>query len=794
MCAGGEPAGASEPLDLRLALPALATWLGAFVGTGDPPGASAGWAIASLAAVGLPLLALTRPGRPHGRRPGGSGGAGVALPAVLLAVASLGAGLAVGGLHLAAVRGSGLTGPAAERAWVSATGRLTGDPVLRRGPVRGPRLPRDLVTVPVRLTRVQVRGRLLSTRAPVVVLAQHRRWARLLPGQEVVLTGRLGPARPGQPVAAVLNVRGPPSLLGRPPALQRVAGLLRAGLRDASAGLAPDQRGLLPGLVVGDTSQLPPDLDADMRIAGLTHLTAVSGANLAILVGFVLVAGRWAGLRGQWLSLAGAAAMAGFVILARPQPSVVRAAAMGAVGLLALATGRPRRGVAALSAAVLVLLLLDPWLARSFGFVLSAMATGALVLLAPGWARSWQRRGLPRAAAEALAVPLAAQLVTGPVVVLLSGQVSLVGVPANLAAAPAVAPATLLGVLVTAVAPLSESVAGALAVVAGLPVWWIVAVAHRAAAVPLATVGWPGTVLGSLLLATVTAAAVALVRLSGRHPAVGAGAAAVLAVAVVVPATSPGWPPRGWVLAACDVGQGEALVLFVASGTGVLVDAGPDPRAVDRCLSRLGVRRVPLVLLTHLHADHVEGLPGVLRGRQVGEVVLGGYRRPATELRRVLGWARSAGVPVTGTVVGDRVRVGPVWWRVIWPARVIDEESVANNASLVLLVRTRGLRLLLTGEAETPAQRALVWSGGVPRVDVLKVAHHGSVRQEPALVAAAAPRLALISVGVDNGYGQPADATLRLLRRAGALVGRTDRDGTLLVVRDPGRLRLLSSR
>jgi competence protein ComEC len=774
----------SEPLDARLAGPAVAAWVGAFVGTGGPAGRSVGWLV--VLGIVLSLLAAAVLAGRSGRSALGR--------AVVLVLLCLVAGSTVGALRLQAVRGSGLAGLARDGATASASGVVTADPVLHRGRTRGDRRLGDLLLVPTRLDRVEARGRLVRTRAPVLLLARDRRWGAVLPGQRLSLTGRLAPAESGQPVAAVVSVRGPPVLRGRPPAVQRAAGALRAGLRRASAGLPADERGLLPGLVVGDTSRMPPGLVDDFRTAGLTHLTAVSGANIAILVSVVLVVGRWAGLRGRWLPVAGSLAMAAFVVLARPQPSVLRAAAMGAIVLLAMVTGRRRRSLAALAAAALVLLLVDPWLARSYGFVLSVLATGGLVLLAPVWARRWQARGVPRPLAEALAVPLAAQLVCGPVIVLLSGRLSLVAVPANLLVAPAVAPATVLGVLATAAAPLDDGVARALATAAGMPVWWVAQVARRAAAVPWSAVGWPGSVSGALLLAALSVVVLMICRLLTRRPARAAGAAAVLGVALVVPATSPGWPPPGWVLAVCDVGQGDALVLAVTTGTAVVVDAGPDPEAVDSCLRRLGVARVPIVLLTHLHADHVEGLPGVLRGRRVGEVGLGSYGEPADELARVRGWARGSGVPLRPVVVGERMSVGPVSWSVLWPARVIDEDSVPNNASLVLLVHSHGLRLLLTGDVEPPAQQALLARQRLPRVDVLKVPHHGSAYQDPDLLAEARPRLALISVGIDNDYGHPAPATVRALRRSGALVGRTDLDGTLVVVGPRARLRLVMAR
>lgn len=505
----------------------------------------------------------------------------------------------------------------------------------------------------------------------------------------------------------------------------------------------------------------------------------------------MLLVGRQVGVRGRWLPALAALAMAGFVVLARPQPSVLRAAAMGAVVLAAMASGRPRRSTAALGATVVGLLLVDPWLARSYGFALSVLATGALVLLAPGWARRWQQRGMPGVLAQAVAVPLAAALVCSPVIVLLSGQVSLVAVPANLLAAPAVAPATVLGVLATVVSPVSEPLAGFLATCAGLFVWWVVRVAQQAADAPLAALPWPDTVAGAGLLGGLALLGVLLVPRLARRPRAATGSVVVLAVALVVPASSPGWPPRDWLLAVCDVGQGDALVLSTGTASGVLVDAGPDPALADRCLSALGVRHVPLVLLTHLHADHVEGLPGVLRGRDVDEVQVGGYDEPAAELVRVRGWVAAAGVPLTRARAGDRVRVGEVSWRVLWPQRVIPAGSVPNNASTVLLVRTSGVSLLLTGDVEPEAQRALLVRARPGPVDVLKVAHHGSAHQSEELLADVRPRVAMVSAGEDNDYGHPSPDTLAVLRRAGAVVGRTDRDGTLVVAGDGRGIRLV---
>ncbi|HET9420301.1 MAG TPA: ComEC/Rec2 family competence protein, partial [Nocardioides sp.] len=451
------------------------------------------------------------------------------------------------------------------------------------------------------------------------------------------------------------------------------------------------------------------------------------------------------------------------------------------------ANGR-HRALRGLGVAVVLLLLVQPGLAVSAGFALSVLATAGIVILGPGW-RDALMRWLPRWLAEAIAVPAAAQLACTPVVAAISGQVSLVAVAANLAVAPVVGPATVLGLAGGMVGlvlpPLGRLLGGA----AGWCVAWIATVAERGADLPAAALGW-GT--GTLALVALTALTV-LVAIAApavlRRPVVALTVLALLAGFVLVRWPTPGWPAAGWVLAMCDVGQGDALVLRAGPGAGVVVDAGPDPGLVDDCLRRLGIDEVPLLVLTHFHADHVDGMSGVIDGRRVGTVLTTRVLDPPSGAEEVADLARVHGLAAGPASYAATATYDAVTLQVLWPRSGPVEEgngdgSAANDASVVVLAEVGGLRILLTGDVEPPGQAALARS--LPRldVDVLKVPHHGSRYQDLGWLDSLRAEVALVSVGADNDYGHPAPPVVDALTASGAEVYRTDVSGDVLVVPD----------
>lgn len=739
----------------------VAAWTGALVGVLVGP-----WGLGALL-VGLVVAVVAV--RPH------------RLPLVL-ALGVVAAGVAAGAVLRADVT---TRHPVAQLAEERAVGRaevvLTADPVRREGRFA------DQVLARGTLHRISARGGTVTGRVPVLLLAGDLGPAAL--GTRIEATVRTVPAA-ADDLATVLLVLGQVEVVAEPSAMLRGAASVRAAVRRAGSGWPGEGAVLVPALVTGDDQQLSEALVADFRTSGLTHLTAVSGTNLTLVLGALMVLARALGLGGRTLLVVGLLGVVGFVLVARPEPSVVRAASMGTVALLGMGSGGRAAGGRALGGAMVFLLLVDPRLGTSIGFALSVLATGGILFVGPtvrdalaGW--------MPRWAADALAVPLAAQVACTPLVAAISGEVSLVAVLANVVVAPLVGPATVLG--------LAGGVVGLVAPVAGAVLGWagagcaqgIVEVAEYSARLPVASVEWGTGPVGLTLLVTLCALLLLGVGhlLSHRWVAVGAGAALVLAV--LVPLPSPGWPPPGWLLVMCDVGQGDALVLATGPAEAVVVDAGPDPTAVDGCLRRLGVGRLPAVVLTHFHADHVDGLPGVLRGREVGEIQVTGLRDPEEGAVQVEGWAAAARIPLRVPAYAEQRSVGDVSWQVVGPRR--ESAAGANDASLTLLVESAGARILLSGDVEPTAQAVLLRTPGLAPVDVLKVPHHGSRYQDPRLLAGLGARLALVPVGADNDYGHPSPDTLSALRDAGVVVRRTDEHGDVaVVVGEDGTLRAVS--
>ena len=577
-------------------------------------------------------------------------------------------------------------------------------------------------------------------------------------------------------------------------------------LREAMAPAGADRAELVVGMVFGDDSRLPAQVRDAMLVSGLSHLTAVSGSNIAIVTGLVLLIGRLMGLRSRWAVVPAVVVLVAYVAVVGLQPSVVRATAMALVMLAGLLLGGGA-GMTALLLSIVALLVADPWLAGSRGFALSCAATAGLLVAAdparrwvvdcsarlPPWARGpWQ---LLLAATLTAA---AAGIATAPLLAAYGQGLSFVSVVANVAAAPMVPVVTVSGLLVAGLAwlpPPASAVVGPVAEVPSLGAGWIIRVAAFCANIPGGRIPWPSGWWWAAALAGILLGVLALGRrwrwLPFALPAVAGTVSIVAASAPSAMATMP----ADWRLVFCDVGQGDATLLRTGPASAVLVDTGPDPPAALDCLHRSGVQQVDAVILSHFHRDHVAGLAAVLEGFHPHMVLVSPLDEPADTYADAQAVLRRTSTPSAVPAVGQSYRVGGASWVVLGPAGPLREGSAPNNTSVTVVADVVGVdadatadadadrpvRVLLPGDLEPEGQARLMSSARSQDVDVVKVPHHGSSQQDRRLPGWAHAEMAVISCGADNTYGHPAAPTVAAWRAAGAAVERTDVVGDVIV-------------
>ena len=646
------------------------------------------------------------------------------------------------------------------------------------------------------VTQMQRGGEVRPAAFPVLVFAPDLAETGGPPlGSVVRITGRWQLAEIGDRVSAlVFSDERPDMMAPAPDALGWAHGLRRSFVGVAS--VLPGWGGqLLPGLSIGDTSAVGVDLDEAMKASSLSHLTAVSGANCAIVVAIGFALGGALGVRRSVRIGLAVVLLTAFVVLVTPESSVIRASVMACAVLIALASGRPAAGLAVLCTVVVTLLIADPWLSRDYGFALSVLATGGLLVLTRPLT-DLLARVVPRPVAAAFALPLAAQLACQPVLVMLDPTLAVYGVVANLLAGPAAPAATILGLVACLLSAASPVLALPIAWIAWLPAAWIAQVAAwfenaPAARLPLPP-GLPGVVVTALVLVLVGGLAGALRAhrmFLAKVCAIGVVAVLALAAGTMVPTVlrDTAKPPGDWAVASCDVGQGDATLLRDGTRFG-LIDVGDDEERLTRCLTRLGVARLDLLVLTHFDADHVGAYAAVV-GR-VTEVLVGPTDGAADE--RIVDALSGGGATVREVRAGASGRLGDATeWSVLWPpAR--GEVEPGNDASVVLETRrsvpdSRGdgaavvLSAVFLGDLGADAQNRLRRTRRVPSdVNIVKVAHHGSKDQSGLLYESLRATLGLVSVG-ENDYGHPAASILETLDRVGTSVRRTDRDGIIAV-------------
>ena len=662
------------------------------------------------------------------------------------------------------------------------------------------------------------------------------RYPAIEPGMAVSVSGGVRPPPADDPygdylrrtgVSGTLRAR---SLEVRPvedtPAVQLER--LRRGAATALTTAIPEpEAGLAAGIVVGLRDRVDRNLAADFTTVGASHVVAISGWNIAIVAASVAALGG--GLARRRRAVLTATAIVLYVAFAGASASVVRAAAMAGVVLVARESGRAGRAAAALGWAALLLLLVDPHLVTDAGFQLSTLATAGILAWATplnAWLTGAARGRMPGWLIECLAVSLAAQAATLPVVLVTFGRLAIVSPIVNLAIVPLVAPAMAASAI--ALGGGLATMVGAPSVVAtllGLPAWFllsvVVGIVEATASLPFAsaTLEPPWNIAAGVLSALLPALVVGARRRlhagsrgpkenvsagtpqtrlhrarRSTRPAAGPRARRIVAGAMVVSLVAVGLaavhrPDGSTRITVLDVGQGDAILVEGGRGGRMLVDGGPDP---DRLLIELDERlppwdrRIDVVVLTHPHEDHVAGLALLLERYRIGRVFEPGMRGPGPGYGAWQAELAAIGAPARGRLVtGDRLAVDDLHFDVLWPdpgrvpAEPPDGGRAINDVSIVLLGEVGGRRILLTGDVEDDVDPVLA-ARGLPPVDFLKVAHHGSgTASTPAFLGVVRPAVAVVSAGADNPYGHPARSTLDHLAAAGAAVFRTDTDGSV---------------
>jgi competence protein ComEC len=577
---------------------------------------------------------------------------------------------------------------------------------------------------------------------PIRVITSRASASGLLPGQKIMVRGRIIESKERR-VAALIIATSPIKPMAPPSRWSLALASIRTGLREASGG--GDAGALIPGMVIGDTAKQSSDFKNDMRRAGLTHLVAVSGANFAIVSAFILWCSQFIFRRIPARLIATSIALLAFIALVRPSPSVLRAAAMAAVMLIALATRTRGDSLPALGFAMAAVVVIDPWQSREPGFALSVLATGGLLLIAPR-ITAYLQRWMLRQVAAVIAIPIAALALCLPVIIALSGYISLISIIANIVAAPFVAPITIVGFIAALISPISPLAAHFLLLLIKPFALLITSIARWAAEYPVLEIS-------TGLVGFLTGAAVLLLLIFFRKRAL---------IAILTIAIAALWwarfPTGDWDVFICDVGQGDGYVINLENNRAIVIDVGPDPVQIDQCLRKLKVETIALLILTHPHADHIAGLSGARKGRMVEAQWYGNI------------------------AAGSKASIGGYTIEVLWPLQpgLIDENP--NNVSIAAVIRSKDLTLFAAGDIEPPVQEQL--RGKIGRVDIYKVAHHGSRFQDPVLMRELSPTVALVSAGEGNNYGHPAPATISALEHLHAKVRRTDRDGAIAVVAD----------
>ena len=667
-----------------------------------------------------------------------------------------------------------------------------------------------------------------------LLLVQAFRYPEILYGDEVILNGRLStPPEDGDfNYRTYLAQQGIHSLMTFPeivvmrsnaasPWRAQILGVKKLARQAINQAIVDPQASLLIGILLGDDNGLPETLAEDFRKTGMTHIIAISGFNITLLIWVLLAIGR------PFLSLKGTAVFALawvilYAILVGGDPPVVRATILGGFYLFSAHwLGRPTFAIASLLWAAFFITVAEPLALWDVGFQLSFSATLSLMIFAKpltAWVNNRIRLQFEREIAEkmmgivteSILVTVAAQLLALPLIMVHFGELSLVSLLANALILPAQPGVMLWGGLATVVGMISPQLGMILGWVAWLFLSYTIGMVRLLATVPWASVAlelsWQGTIVIYLLIASVSwvlfqpkkkrQQLLAWLRINGVQRV--ASGTAVLATLVLF----------NWGAAQADgrlhlyflnVGQGDATLIVTPSGRHILVDGGFYPSILNAELGDhlpFWNKRLDLMVATHPDADHVSGLVEVFAKYRVAQLITDGSEKGETAVYdAVLEAAEAEKAEIRTAVAGERIVIGDgVILQILHPNETRNDEN-RNENSVSMRLTYGDFSYLFTGDAEVFAERAMLQSGLPLQATVLKAGHHGSRTSSTRLfLEAVQPRIMIVSAGANNQFGHPHPEVLERAALMRTAVLRTDQLGTIELITDGEQLWWLSHR